>query len=68
MNIGLSKQLNRSECWKKHKETIREKAAVGTLDHNPVRLKPHIIPRVIKTTYRDISVFSNLLPNGSPFV
>jgi hypothetical protein len=68
MDIRLSKQLNRSECWKKEKETKRGKAGVETLDHNPVRLKPHIIPRVKTMTHYDISVFSNMFSDGSPFV
>jgi len=68
MDIRLNKQLSRSECWKKHKDTKREKAGVEMLEHKPVRLNPHSIPRVTTLTYHDNSVFSNLFCDGSPFV
>jgi hypothetical protein len=68
MDITLNKQLNRGECWKKHKETTQEKSGFGMPDHNPVRLNPLSIPRVKTTTYHDISVFSNLFFDGSHFV
>jgi hypothetical protein len=64
----INKQLNRSECWKEQEETTREKAGVGMLDNNPVRLNPHFIQRVTTKIHHDISVFSNLLFDGSPCV
>jgi hypothetical protein len=68
MDIKLNKQLGCSESWKKHKDTIREKAAVQMLGHSPVRLNPHFIPRVTKIANHDISVFSTLFSDGSPFI
>jgi len=68
MDMKLNKQLSCSESWKKHKDTIREKNGVQMLGHKPVRLNPHFIPRVTTITYHDISVFSTLFSDGSPFV